>query len=75
MRNQGHYNGRNIDYLGISWCLILYKMPSFFSASGKSQASLLGAAVTWLYRIETTGVDLDHIGEAAEEPAGSKAIA
>ena len=38
-------------------------------------ASLLGAVVTWLFRIETTGVNLDHIGEAAGEPASSKAIA
>ena len=38
-------------------------------------ASLLGAVVTWLFRIETTGVDLDHIGEAAPEPAASKATA
>jgi hypothetical protein len=36
---------------------------------------LLGAVVTWFFRIETTGVDLDHIGEAVEEPVGSKAIA
>ena len=27
-------------------------------------ASLLGAVVTWLFRIETMGVDLDHIGGA-----------
>jgi putative MFS transporter len=27
-------------------------------------ASLLGAVVTWMYRIETTGVNLDRIGEA-----------
>jgi hypothetical protein len=38
-------------------------------------ASLLGAVVTWMFRIETTGVDLDHIGEAVEEHADSKAIA
>jgi MFS transporter, putative metabolite transport protein len=25
--------------------------------------SILGAIVTWMYRIETTGVNLDHIGE------------
>ena len=33
-------------------------------------AFVLGAVVTWLFRIETTGVNLDHIGEAApdEEP-------
>ena len=38
-------------------------------------SSLLGAVVTWMYRIETTGVNLDHIGEAASEPEGSKAVA
>ncbi|MBV8458893.1 MAG: MFS transporter [Acetobacteraceae bacterium] len=27
--------------------------------------SLLGAVVTWIYRIETTGVNLDHIGRSA----------
>src|SRR5580692_18835 len=38
-------------------------------------ASLLGAVVTWMFRIETTGVDLDHIGEAVAEPADSRAVA
>ena len=38
-------------------------------------SSILGAIVTWMYRIETTGVNLDHIGETASEPAQSKAIA
>jgi MFS transporter, putative metabolite transport protein len=38
-------------------------------------ASLLGAVVTWLFRIETTGVNLDHIGQAAGEPEGSRAVA
>jgi MFS transporter, putative metabolite transport protein len=38
-------------------------------------ASLLGAAVTWFFRIETTGVDLDHIGEDVAEPVGSRAVA
>jgi hypothetical protein len=33
-------------------------------------ASLLGALVTWLFRIETTGVKLDRIGQAGfEAPA------
>jgi MFS transporter, putative metabolite transport protein len=31
--------------------------------------SLLGAVVTWLFRIETTGVNLDHIGEQTGAPA------
>jgi putative MFS transporter len=39
-------------------------------------ASLLGAVVTWMYRIETTGVNLDRIGEADSETAPtSKAVA
>jgi MFS transporter, putative metabolite transport protein len=38
-------------------------------------ASLLGAVVTWQFRIETSGVNLDHIGEATEEPEGSRAAA
>jgi hypothetical protein len=31
--------------------------------------------VTWMYRIETNGVNLDHIGEETSEPEKSKAIA
>ena len=43
---------------------------------GLIAASLLGAVVTWMYRIETTGVNLDRIGEVANEPeAGRKAVA
>ncbi len=38
-------------------------------------SSLLGALVTWMYRIETTGVNLDHIGEAASEPEATKVVA
>jgi putative MFS transporter len=41
-------------------------------------ASLLGAVVTWLYRIETTGVNLDRIGEietTSSVGASSKAVA
>ncbi len=41
-------------------------------------ASLLGAVVTWFYRIETTGVNLDRIGEVetSSKPAtSSKAVA
>jgi putative MFS transporter len=29
--------------------------------------SILGAVVTWLYRIETTGVNLDEIGRASND--------
>jgi len=38
-------------------------------------ASLLGAVVTSLFRIETTGVDLDQIGETADKPESFEAIA
>ncbi|MGA8531237.1 MAG: MFS transporter [Acidobacteriaceae bacterium] len=38
-------------------------------------ASLLGAVVTWMYRIETTGVNLDRIGEASDETEETRAVA
>jgi len=38
-------------------------------------SSILGAIVTWLYRIETTGVNLDHIGETEAEIKESRAVA
>ncbi|MGB7352519.1 MAG: MFS transporter, partial [Acidobacteriaceae bacterium] len=38
-------------------------------------ASLLGAVVTWMYRIETTGVNLDRIGEAEDETEEARAVA
>jgi MFS transporter, putative metabolite transport protein len=38
-------------------------------------ASLLGAIVTWQFRIETSGVNLDRIGEVAAEPESSGAPA
>jgi hypothetical protein len=38
-------------------------------------ASLPGAVVTSLFRIETTGVNLDNIGEEPGQLAASKAVA
>ena len=38
-------------------------------------AFVLGAIVTWCFRIETTGVNLDQIGELVAQPEKSKAIA
>ncbi|MGB7267208.1 MAG: MFS transporter [Terracidiphilus sp.] len=38
-------------------------------------AFLLGAIVTWLFRIETTGVNLDSIGEAAADEEHRAAVA
>ncbi len=42
--------------------------------------SILGAVVTWLYRIETTGINLDHVGRTDEpggraSPSAAKALA
>ncbi|MGA7541345.1 MAG: MFS transporter [Steroidobacteraceae bacterium] len=44
---------------------------------GLAVASLLGAVVTWQYRIETTGVSLDQIGREAPDspPATTGAVA
>jgi len=53
-----------LDTIGTRW--LLYSLVV---------ASVLGAVVTWAFRIETTGVDLDHIGEEEPKPAGSKAVA
>ncbi|MGC2402661.1 MAG: MFS transporter [Acidobacteriaceae bacterium] len=50
--------------------ILLVTIGTRFLLYGLVIASLLGAAVTWLYRIETTGVNLDRIGEADSE-AGS----
>ena len=38
-------------------------------------AFLLGAVVTWFFRIETTGVNLDQIGDIASQPEKVKATA
>lgn len=39
---------------------------------GLIASSLLGALVTWMFRIETTGINLDHIGEAIVEPNAAR---
>ena len=38
-------------------------------------AFVLGAIVTWAFRTETTGVNLDHIGEEPAEPEKRVAVA
>ena len=48
--------------------ILLVSLGTRLLLYGLIVASLLGAAVTWMYRIETTGVNLDTIGEAASEP-------
>jgi MFS transporter, putative metabolite transport protein len=56
--------------------ILLVSLGTRLLLYGLIVASLLGAAVTWMYRIETTGVNLDLIGEAASEPEAShKAVA
>lgn len=36
---------------------------------GLAATSILGAIVTWIFRIETTGVNLDEIGRDADPKA------
>jgi MFS transporter, putative metabolite transport protein len=55
--------------------ILLDKIGTRFLLYGLVATSLLGAAVTWLFRIETAGVNLDQVGElAASKPGGSSVI-
>ena len=51
--------------------ILLVSLGTRLLLYGLVVASLLGAIVTWMYRIETTGVNLDTIGEAVSEPETS----
>jgi MFS transporter, putative metabolite transport protein len=42
--------------------ILLVGIGTRFLLYGLVATSLLGAVVTWMYRIETTGVNLDHVG-------------
>jgi MFS transporter, putative metabolite transport protein len=55
--------------------ILLAAIGTRFLLYGLIVASLLGAVVTWFFRIETAGVNLDQIGEEASKPEGAKAIA
>jgi MFS transporter, putative metabolite transport protein len=56
--------------------ILLDAIGTRFLLYGLIVSSLLGAVVTWLFRIETAGVNLDQIGElAASKPEESKAVA
>ncbi|MGA8111437.1 MAG: MFS transporter [Acidobacteriaceae bacterium] len=55
--------------------ILLVSIGTRFLLYGLVVASLLGAVVTWMYRIETTGVNLDRIGEAADETEQTRAVA
>lgn len=47
-----------------------------FLLYGLIVSSVLGAVVTWFFRIETAGVNLDQIGEEVSKSEGTaKAIA
>jgi MFS family permease len=52
--------------------ILLVSLGTRLLLYGLIVASLLGAAVTWMYRIETTGLNLDTIGEAASEPEAKR---
>jgi nitrate/nitrite transporter NarK len=58
--------------------LTAFLFPILLSAIGTKYllylliiASILGAIVTWMFRIETTGVKLDTIGDAPDPDASS----
>jgi len=55
--------------------ILLVSIGTRFLLYGLVVASLLGAVVTWMYRIETTGVNLDRIGEVADETEEARAVA
>jgi nitrate/nitrite transporter NarK len=56
--------------------ILLDMIGTRFLLYGLIVSSVLGAIVTWFFRIETAGVNLDQIGElAAGKPEESKAIA
>ena len=52
--------------------ILLVSIGTRFLLYGLVVASILGAIVTWSFRIETTGVNLDRIGEVASEPEDTK---
>jgi MFS family permease len=55
--------------------ILLSAIGTRFLLYGLIVSSVLGALVTWMYRIETAGVNLDQIGEETSEAEGAKAIA
>ncbi len=55
--------------------ILLVSIGTRWLLYGLIVSSILGAVVTWMYRIETTGVNLDHIGEVTSEAEESKVIA
>lgn len=48
--------------------LLLDEIGTALLLYGLIATSLLGAVVTWLWRIETRGVSLEHVGRAPAEP-------
>ena len=62
--------------VGIVFAVFLAdKLGRIWLLYGLVISSILGAIVTWMYRIETTGINLDHVGEAESEMENSKAVA
>ena len=55
--------------------ILLSAIGTRFLLYGLIVSSVLGALVTWMYRIETAGVNLDQIGEETSPAEEAKAIA
>jgi putative MFS transporter len=54
--------------------ILLAAIGTRFLLYGLIVSSVLGAIVTWFFRIETAGVNLDQIGEAVSESGGPKRL-
>jgi putative MFS transporter len=55
--------------------ILLAAIGTRFLLYGLIVSSVLGAIVTWFFRIETAGVNLDQIGEEVSKSGGAKATA
>ena len=53
--------------------ILLAAIGTRFLLYGLIVSSVLGAIVTWFFRIETAGVNLDQIGEEVSNSGGAKA--
>jgi nitrate/nitrite transporter NarK len=55
--------------------ILLAAIGTRFLLYGLIVSSVLGAVVTWFFRIETAGVNLDQISEEVSKSGGAKATA
>ncbi len=79
---RGKGAGFAASFAKIGACLTAFLFPILLADLGTSRllymlvgTSLLGALVTWLFRIETAGLSLEAVGvEAAQQPSAQEAV-